>query len=212
MGEWRITIENLTGQGGTPGRHVEFMLFQTRPDPLTENSYSSAWKVADVQYPGRVGPIVLPTTVTFYVLDKADGLPRATGPFPVKFGQQIKVTQKRKADAPIVDVTGDPQPKGEIKTINASGNAQSLEFALYKDGRKIVSFKDVPPADAVYLDVKPSIYIADIMGSSIKEGDDFKADVQAAKSTQFELFPAVPELQIGIKALPSGETQFVKLS
>lgn len=211
MGEWNITIENLTGQGGTPPKHVEFMLFQTKPDPLDVDSYSSAWKVADVQYPGTVGPIVLPSSVSFYVLDKAGGLPRETGPYPVQFGQEIVVTQKNKAAAPSVAVSGTPQPNGNIKVTNKSGNAQPLEMALYKEGKKVVSYKDVAPANAVYLNIKQSLYIANIDGSSIKEGDDFKAVVQAAKSTEFKLFDNILVVNIGIKQLPTGEIEFVKL-
>ena len=72
--------------------------------------------------------------------------------------------------------------------INEHGNAKPLEMALFKDGRKLISFKKVRPADAVYLAVEPAIYIADVDGS-VKEGDDFKAVVQAEKSTVFKLFP-----------------------
>ena len=211
MGEWNITISNLTGQPDPPGETVEFMLFQTEPDPLVVNSYSSAWKAVEVQYPGKIGPVVLPSSVSFSVLDEVEGLPRQTGPIPVKFGQQIEVTQKTKAAPPSAKVLGTPQPKGEIKVTNKDGNVQPLEFALYKDGKKVVSYKSVAPADAVYLDIKPVIYIADIDGSSIKEGTDFKADAQAAKSTPFELYPDIPDIAIGIKQLPSGEIEFVKL-
>ena len=90
MGEWNIAISNLTGQGGATGKHVEFMLFQTERDPLVVNSYSGAWEVADVQYPGKIGPIVLPSSVSFYVLDEAEGLPRENGPIPVNSGSKLK--------------------------------------------------------------------------------------------------------------------------
>ena len=61
-------------------------------------------------------------------------------------------------------------------------------MALFKDGRQLFSFKNVRPADAVYLAIEPAIYIADVDGS-VQEGDDFKAVVQTEKSTMLKLFP-----------------------
>ncbi len=75
MGDFKITVVNNTGASGTPGRHVNVMLFQTVPDPLLTESYSTAWKVRDIQYPGSLGPIDLPEKVEFYVLDKPGGDP-----------------------------------------------------------------------------------------------------------------------------------------
>ena len=75
------------------------MLFQTVPE-LTTESWSSAWHVAEVGYRGQVGPIKLPVTVEFYVLDESYGNTRKTGPFPVSFGQAIEVKQEDEDAAP----------------------------------------------------------------------------------------------------------------
>lgn len=209
MGEWNITMVNKTGDGGHPHKNVDFMLFQIPPDKLAIDSWTNAWKVAEVGYPGNVGPIVLPTKVQFYVIDRTYSNPRTTGPFDAKFGQTLSVAQKKADDAPIVSITSEKAAEGEIKVVNEVGNAKPLEMALYKNGRKLLSFKDVRPADAVYLAVEPAIYIADVDGS-VKEGVDFKAVVQAAKATQFQLFPDKTKVTILIKQLGSGELQFVE--
>jgi hypothetical protein len=206
MGDFKITVVNKTGDSGTPGRHVNVMLFQTLPDPLITDSYSTAWKVEDIQYPGSLGPITLPENVEFYVIDHPNGDLRETGPFKVKFGNVVDVTHSITENAPSVKVIGSGQPKGEIKVNNKAGNVQPLEMALFKNGSKMVSFKNVKPADSVYLTVKPSIYIADVEG--IVEGDDFEATTQATRSKQFQLFPGNPHVKIQITQKASGELVF----
>ena len=207
MGDFKISVVNKTGSPNVPGKHVNVMLFQTEPDPLITNSYSTAWKVDDIQYPGKLGPITLPERVQFAVLDKTpDGDDRTTGPMDVEFGQIINVTQKTSADAPKISVSGDPQPQKEIKVTNVGGNVKPLEMALFKNGRKLVSFKTVIPGNAVYLNVKPVIYIANV--DQIVEGQDFEAVNQAAKSTKFALQADVPVVTIKITQLPSGQVQF----
>jgi hypothetical protein len=208
MGDFEITVVNKTGDDGTPGRHVNVMLFQTLPDPLTTRSYSTAWKVEDVQYPGSLGPILLPEKVEFYVIDHASKNPRTSGPFKVNFGDIAEVTQTDAASAPSVKVVGSGQPKGGIKVKNKGGNKQSLEMALFKNGSKIVSIKNVRPADSVYLAIKPVIYVADIEG--IVEGEDFEATTQATTSTQIELFPENLHVKIQITQKDSGELVFSK--
>jgi hypothetical protein len=206
MGDFKITVVNKTGDSGTPGRHVNVMLFQTLPDPLITDSYSTAWKVEDIQYPGSLGPITLPEKVEFYVIDHPNGDHRETGPFNVKFGNVVDVTHRITENAPSVKVIGSGQPKGEIKVNNKAGNVYPLEMALFKNGSKMVSFKNVKPADSVYLTVKPSIYIADVEG--IVEGDDFEATTQATRSKQFQLFPGNPHVKIQITQKASGELVF----
>ena len=209
MGDFKITVVNKTGESGTKGKAVKVMLFQTVPDPLLTDSYSTAWKVRDIQYPGSLGPIDLPDKVEFYVLDKPGGDTRRTGPFNVNFGDIVDVIQTKVADAPTIKVVGSGQPKGEIKVNNKTGNAQPLEMALFKNGSKMVSFKGVDPADSVYLAIKPVIYIGDI--ERIVEGDDFVATTQATKSTQFKLFAGKPNLKIQITQKPSGELVFSEM-
>ena len=128
MGDFKITVVNNTGAGPTKGKSVKVMLFQTVPDPLLTDSYSTAWKVRDIQYPGSLGPIDLPAKVEFYVLDKPGGDTRRTGPFSVNFGDVVDVIQTKVADAPTIKVVGSGQPKGEIKVNNKTGNAQPLEM------------------------------------------------------------------------------------
>jgi hypothetical protein len=207
MGDFQISVVNKTGSSNVPGKHVNVMLFQTEPDPLIAESYSTAWKVDDIQFPGTLGPITLPEKVQFAVLDTTpDGDPRTTGPVEVEFGQIINVTQKKSADAPKISVSGEQQPNKEIKVTNLSGNVKKMEMALFKNGRKLVSFKDVIPGNAVYLNVKPVIYIANIDG--IVQGSDFLAANQAAKSTEFALQADVPSVTIQITQLPSGQINF----
>jgi hypothetical protein len=206
MGDFKIIVVNRTGDSGTTGRHVNVMLFQTLPDPLTTDSYSNAWKVRDIQYPGSLGAVDLPEKVEFYVIDHPSGDPRESGPFKVNFGDVVDVTQIDVASAPSVKVTSSGQPKGEIKVSNKAGNVQPLEMALFKNGNKMVSIKNVRPADSVFLAIKPVIYVADIEG--IVQGEDFKAVTQASKSTQFPLFPDKTDVKIQITQKASGELVF----
>ena len=207
MGDFNISVTNNTNSSDIPGKHVNVMLFQTKPDPLTADSYSTAWEVNDIQSPGLIGPILLPEKVQFAVLDTTRaGAPRTTGPMDVKFGQIINVTQTNADDAPEISISGGTQPKKEIKVTNVGGNAKPLEMALFKDGRKLVSFKDVDPGNAVFLAIKPVIYIANVEG--IDQGEDFKAVNQAAASTPFQLEADVPDVNIQITQLPSGQIKF----
>ena len=211
MGDFKISVVNNTGSPNVKGRHVNVMLFQTEPDPLIANSYSTAWKVDDIQYPGKLGPIDLPEKVQFAVLDTTpDGDSRTTGPIDVQFGQTIEVTQKRAAAAPKINIGGDAQPNKEIKVTNLAGNIKSLELALFKNGRKLVSFKDVVPGNAVNLNVKPVIYIANLDG--VVQGADFEAANQAAKSTAFHLQAGVPDVTIQITQEASGQLNFSLLN
>mgnify|MGYP002803398365 CR=1 FL=1 len=207
MADFKISVVNNTKSSEIPGKHVNVMLFQIKPDPLTVDSYSTAWEVNDIQSPGEIGPILLPEKVQFAVLDTTPaGAPRTTGPKDVKFGQIINVTQTNRADAPEISISGGTEAKKEIKVTNVGGNAQPLEMALFKNGRKLVSFKDVIPGNAVFLAVKPVIYIANVEG--IVQGEDFKAANQAAKSTPFQLEADVPDVNIQITQRPSGQIQF----
>ena len=168
MGDWKITVFNNTDSSGLEPVTVDFMLFQTVPE-LTTNSWSSAWEVAEVGYKGQVGPITLPEKVEFCVLDESYGTPRKTGPFPVSFGQVIEVKQESKDSSPEISQSSENPPKdGEIKVVNAKGNPKPLEFALYKNGKKLLSYNSVPSADSVYLSVKPTIYIAQVQNGSIR--------------------------------------------
>ena len=92
--------------------------------------------------------------------------------------------------------------------VNAKGNHKPLEFALYKNGKKILSYKGVTPNEAVYLSVKPTIYIAEVKKGSTKIGDDFKALVQSDSATQFDLFPAKKVVNIGVFQKETKELYF----
>ena len=140
------------------------------------------------------------------MLDHPSGGRRQSGPFKVKFGDVVEVTQVNAENAPSANVIGTGQPKGEIKVINKGGNAQPLEMALYKNGSKIVSFKDVNPANAVYLAIRPVIYIANV--DDIEEGDDFKAANQASSATQFDLYSGKTKVNIQIKQNPNKQLVF----
>ena len=211
MGDWKITVFNNTDSTGLDPVTVDFMLFQTVPE-LTIESWSAAWEVAEVGYKGEVGPIILPVKVEFYVLDESYGNPRKTGPFPVSFGQAIEVKQENKDASPEISQSSENPPKdGEIKVVNAKGNPKPLEFALYKNGKKILSYKGVPPADSVYLSVKPTIYIAQVQKGTTRIGDDFKALVQSDSATQFGLFPDKLVVNIGVFQKPSKELYFKQL-
>ena len=206
MGDFKINVVNQTGDGGLPPETVNFMLFQTVQN-LEVESWTKAWKVAKIGYPGNVGPVPLPEKVEFYVIDETYGNPRHSGPTNVLFGQTYSVVQKDKDAAPEIQPTNETAPKGQIKIINARGNPKRLEMALFKNGKQLLSFKNVRPADAVFLSVEPSIYIADVDGSVI-EGQDYKAVDQRAKAKRFQLFPEKPDVTILLKKLPSGEITF----
>ena len=208
MGDFSINVVNQTGDGGLPADTVNFMLFQTVQD-LKVESWTKAWEVAKIGYPGSVGPIALPEKVEFYVVDTTYGNPRHTGPINVVFGQTYSVVQKDKDAAPEIQPTKETAPKGQMKIINARGNPKRLEMALFKNGKQLLSFKNVRPADAVFLSVDPAIYIADVDGSVI-EGQDFKAVDQRARAKRFQLFPGKPDVTILLKKLPSGEITFEK--
>ena len=211
MGDWKITVTNKTDSTGLDPVTVDFMLFQTVPE-LTIESWSSAWHVAEVGYKGQVGPIKLPVKVEFYVLDESYGNTRKTGSFPVSFGQAIEVKQEDKDASPVIQQSSENPPKdGEIKVVNAKGNPKPLEFALFKNGKKILSYKGVSPNEAVYLSVKPTIYIAQVQKGSMRIGDDFKAKVQSDSATQFGLFPAKPVVNIGVFQKPTKELYFKQL-
>ena len=112
---------------------------------------SSIWKIAEVRYPGKIGPIRLPRKVEFCVIDESYGNIRQSGPISVKFGETISIVQKEPDDAPTVKLTDAGAPQVKINMINEGGNAKTLEMAFYKDGDKLISYKNVRPADTVHM-------------------------------------------------------------
>ena len=102
MGEWNITALNQTGAQRLPGEVVDFVLFQTQPDPSLCNDCSSIWKIAEVGQPGKIGPIRLPSKVEFCVIGESYGNIRQSGPVLVNFGETISIIQKKPDDAPTV--------------------------------------------------------------------------------------------------------------
>ena len=109
-----------------PGEVVDFVLYQTELDPSSCNNCSSIWKIAEVRYPGKIGPIRLPSKVEFCVIDESYGNIRQSGPIPVNFGETISIVQKKPDDAPTVKLTDEEAPQGKINVINEGGNAKTL--------------------------------------------------------------------------------------
>ena len=210
-GEWNITVLNQTGAEGLPGDVVDFVLFQTELNPSSCNDCSSIWKIAEVGYPGKIGPIRLPSKVEFCVIDESYGNIRQSGPIPVNFGETISIVQKNPDDAPIVSsvkLTNEEASEGTIDVTNERGNAKPLEMAFYKDGDKLISYKNVRPADTVTLVIKPAIYIAHVERGSFVKGTNFESFIHGEKATMFKLSPVKPDITISIKQLSSGELQF----
>ena len=122
--DWNIYLFNEIKPSTTDAR---VMIFQVLSAPLrVDNSYSTAWLVVEAPSPGRVGPIKLPKSVQFGVLDKTEhDIPRLAGP-------------------------------------DTKGNAKSLEMALFKSDRKLVTYKNVVPNISVFFLLESEvIYVAD---------------------------------------------------
>ena len=115
-----------------PGEVVDFVLYQTELDPTSCNNYSSIWKIAEVRYPGKIGPIRLPSKVEFCVINESYGNIRQSGSIPVNFGETISIVQKKPDDAPTVTLIYEEAPQGKNNVINEGVNAKPLEMAFYK--------------------------------------------------------------------------------
>ena len=210
--EWKITVVNKTGDSGLRPATVKFMLFQVaRPTQLSIASRSTAWRVSEVGYPGSIGPIVLPSEVQFYVKDRSCGNLRNTGPFDIATGQAYSVVQKTIEEVPRVQLAPQLATPGEIKIINEKGNAKPLDIVLSKDGHKLLSVEYVRPATVFCFDIEPAVYVATV-DDVCAHGADFRAVLQADRSTKFHLDPRDGELTIWIKQLKSGEIVFVPSS
>jgi hypothetical protein len=168
MAAWNITLSNRTRT------KVDVMIFQTMPDALIYGSYFTAWKVEKIPDPGDIR-LELPETFEFCVIDYLGEVERQTGPFPINYGDEIKISQPTAAKAPTVTmIFNENIPKDRIKVINLSGNAQPLEMALFKNDSKMVFYKDIVPNSFVYMAIKPSVYMA-VVGP-VKQGQEFLAN------------------------------------
>ena len=203
--DWQITLFNEVNDEAESGKDVSVMIFQAAHDT---SSYCSAWCLVNVPSPGRVGPIQLPKKAKFGVLDKTeDDIPRLSGPVDVEFGQYANVFQTNLEHGAKIKIDGDPQPDNTIKATNSKGNVQSLEMALYKNGNKLVSYKDVVPNTSVSFLLEPEIvYVTD--GTNIIKGCDFKASDEIQKATKFSLSSDKLDVCIKITRKSSGQLDF----
>ena len=206
--DWRITLFNEVKNDPESAKDVSVMIFQAADET---DSYSSAWCLLKIPSPGRVGPIKLPKKVQFGVVDKIeDDIPRLSGPKDIEFGQHANVVQKNEEHGAQIMIEGDSQPGKEIKATNSKGNVQSLEMALYKNGKKLVSFKDVVPNTSVSFLLQPEVvYVID--GANIAKGEDFKASDEIDKATKFSLTSDKLDVNIKITRKSSGELEFSEL-
>ena len=205
---WQITLFNEVNNEQESGEDVSVMIFQANHDA---NSYSSAWWLVNVPTPGRVGPIELPKIVQVGVLDKIeDDIPRLSGPADIKFGQHADVVQKNEEHGAEIMIDRDSKPGKEIMVTNCKGNVKSLEMALYKSGKKLVSYKDVVPNTVVSFLLQPDVvYVTD--GANLTKGYEFKASDEINKATKFSLSPYKLDINIKITRKPSGELEFSEL-
>jgi hypothetical protein len=181
MTVWDITLSNRTGS------KVDVMVFQTVPDSFIYGSYFAAWKVENTPDPGNIR-LELPETFEFYVIDYLGEDERQTGPFQVKYGDEVKVSQPTAANSPTVTINFDENiPKDRIKVINLNGNAQPLEMALFKKDRKLVFYKNIEPNAFVFLAIKSSVYMAAVGG--VKPGQEFRKDSFLGLEIQSSSFP-----------------------
>ena len=207
--DWNIYLFNEIKQSTTDAR---VMIFQVLSAPLrVDNSYSTAWLVVEAPSPGRVGPIKLPKSVQFGVLDKTEhDIARLAGPDSVKFGQTIDVVQLNPDDGPKIEINGNEEPGKKITATNNKGNAKSLEMALFKSDRKLVTYKNVVPNTSVsFLLESEVIYVAD--GTNVIEGQDFNANDEIERATKFSLANK-QDLKIEITRKASGELEFSEMS
>ena len=206
--DWRITLFNEVKNDPESAKDVSVMIFQAADET---DSYSSAWCLLKIPSPGRVGPIKLPKKVQFGVLDKIeDDIPRLSGPVDIEFGQHANVVQKNEEHGAQIMIEADSQPGKEIKATNSKGNVQSLEMALYKNSKKLVSFKDVVPNTSVSFLLQPEVvYVID--GANIAKGEDFKASDEIDKATKFSLTSDKLDVNIKITRKSSGELEFSEL-
>ena len=144
MIEWNITVLNQTGARWLPGEVVDFVLFQTELDPSSCNNCSSIWKIAEVGYPGKIGPIRLPSKVEFCVIDESYGNIRQSGPIPVTFGETISIVQKKPDDAPTVTLIYEEAPRGKNNVINEGGNAKPI-FVIRVPSKPLIVFLSQKP-------------------------------------------------------------------
>ncbi len=210
MASWKLRVTNRSGS------NVKVMIFQTVPDDLMTDSYCTAWKVVEAPHPGDFN-VELPEAFQFYVIDQPNGGERESGPYPVYYGQEVKVLQKNAADAPTVTAKFDEYvPKDQIKVTNLVGNAQPLEMALFKKDSKMVCYKDIVPNTFLYMAIKPTVYM--VVVSGVKQGQEFLTDSIVHSGgqmmfimsglTEFKLLKSKPAMNIEITQKSSGEYVF----
>ena len=105
---------------------------------------SSIWKIAEVRYPGKIGPIRLPSKVEFCVIDESYGNIRQSGPIPVTFGETISIVQKKPDDAPTVTLIYEEAPRGKNNVINEGGNAKPI-FVIRVPSKPLIVFLSQKP-------------------------------------------------------------------
>ena len=225
MSECNITVKNKTGTNGQEPVIVDFMLFQTVPNP-TGGAWSAALKVDKLAYSSKISQIGLPSDrsdVSFYVIDEDAedlfSLAHLYGPYRAKFGETLRIVQRQSTGTP--EVIHEPQParRNEIIAINDERNTKKLEFALFKkvnygdkyEDLKVVSYKDICPGEQVSLAVKPAIFISDVSTVSVAEGGDFNAVDETKLATKFELKDNQLGVTIGIFQKSNGEIYFKEI-
>ena len=165
MATWKIRLLNTTGM------NVDVMVFQVVPNSFIHRSCFTAWSVANQPSPGNTG-LELPETFEFCVIDYFGDQERQTGPYEVKYGYEVKISQPNAEYAPTVTCKFNENiPQDRIKVCNLKGNAQPLEMALFKNGRKMVFYKDVQPNGYEFMAIKRSVYMAVVSG--VKPGQEF---------------------------------------
>ena len=212
MTGWKITLTNRTGL------NVDVMVFQVVPDSYQQGSYFTAWRVTNQPNPGNTH-VELPETFEFYVIDYQFGdQERQTGPFQVKYGYEVKISQPNAATSPNVTCKlNEDIPQDRIKVINLKGNAQPVEIALFKKDRKMVFYKDVPPDAFAYMAIKPSVFMSVVQG--VKPGQEFETtsflDGEPilgfySAPVEFQLFETKPVMNITITRKQTGEYVFTQ--
>ena len=211
MTAWKIRLLNRTGM------NVNVMVFQVVPKSFLYGSYFTAWSVINQPNPGNIH-VELPETFEFYVIDYFGDQERQTGPFLVKYGYEVKISQRNAAKAPTVTCNlNENIPQDRIKVLNLTGNAQPLELALFKNKRKIVFYKDVQPNAFEFMAIKPSVYMAVVSG--VKQDQEFQTISyfnnvlnlgSYSEPSEFQLLEDKLVMDIIITKKPSGEYVFTQ--
>jgi hypothetical protein len=159
------------------------LVFQKDVTPLTvKNYFVGAWQAKNIA-PGSNLDFIIPVEISVRAVDSLPTATVSTNLLPAQYGQKFVIDDS--SGALTLTQSGDAPDPTTISVSNKKGNQKPYGVGVYKNGRFVVGYSNVPPNTNASISIEPKVYLS--FAFEFKKGAIFQAALVADSVYSYDL-------------------------